>query len=521
MVTSPIFKLTGIDKYERLTIGLCLLVFLILVFISPYHEMGGYGVETDFYGSYALKAKAILSGEHIQWEDHGPGYIFILALFDLIFNDIFTAGKFITIVSTVLFGFFTFKVLSVLFKPRLAFFTVLLLLINILPYSILVSNDMFFAFVVALSIYLIYRKGQISYLNLFWGGLVAGYAYMTRMNAVILPMAVIFSTIFINPERWNWPERVKAIAIFCLSFLIGTSPWLIMNITTYGTPFVSRAHETIGASILSSETATGDFAWDMEKEVISKKYHSITTLIFSNFSEFVIFFTKNIRTYFEWMLIALLGFPAYLFLAPGAVLLFSRINRKQLSYFTIAVFGFLIYCILVFMPRFYIYILSFFLFLVVYFLFYEKIANDDKSFAVKFSLLTKSIFIVTVILLSISSIKALKKNITTEPLELKKISQLLRAKSKESDIMIARKPHLAYLSNMKVVVFPNVDSIEKLIDYAKEKKAAYLLYSDIEAKTRPRLKILQEPDKVPSNLQVFYYQDKPKIIVYKILNYSH
>ena len=74
---------------------------------------------------------------------------------------------------------------------------------------------------------------------------------------------------------------------------------------------------------------------------------------------------------------------------------------------------------------------------------------------------------------------------------------------------------------MKVVVFPDVDSIEKLIDYAKEKKAAYLLYSDIEAKTRPRLKILQEPDKVPSNLQVFYYQDKPKIIVYKILNYSH
>ena len=68
--------------------------------------MGGYGVETDFYGSFAPAAKAMMEGKMELDASYGPGYHLVLILFYSIFNDMFEVGKFVSILSAVLLFYF-------------------------------------------------------------------------------------------------------------------------------------------------------------------------------------------------------------------------------------------------------------------------------------------------------------------------------------------------------------------------------------------------------------------------------
>jgi hypothetical protein len=291
-----------------------------------------------------------------------------------------------------------------------------------------------------------------------------------------------------------------------------------MNIIYYGKPFVSGAHQTIGASFLKQEAPLGDtdFAWTAMKQTVSEKYDSIFSLILGNFQSFIIFFLKNIIPYFQKILLELIKFPGYLFFAPGVVLLLSKINKIQLTYFLIPVLGFLIYCIVSFDLRFYIYIAVFLLFFVVYFLFYENFSHNNISFKSRFNLISKIFFIITIFFLSKESFNEMKANITAEPLYLLKIADTIKHDAQNSDIIFARKPHLGYFSHIKTELLPDLDSAELLLQYAKAKGVKYLFYGITEAKARPKLNMLQEPEKLPAAFQLIYAQDFPKAFLYKL-----
>jgi 4-amino-4-deoxy-L-arabinose transferase-like glycosyltransferase len=516
MKLTQYFDLHKFDNYEKLILLLCLFFLVVLILLSSFHEIAAWGVETDFYGAYSNYAKEMVAGEPYRGTDHGPGYVFILAIFYLIFGDVFVAGKVVTIISSTLFIFFTFQTIKVLFNSKLAFFTVLLLAIIIFPFSILASNDMFFAFIISLSIFLIFRNGKVSSANLLWGGIVSGYAFMTRMNGLILLLAVFTTVLLINPENWNWKKRLKQTMIYGLCFFATASPWFIMNFINYGSPLASlEAHKTIGASMLGQENESGDFAWGAETEAVGKKYNSLTSLVLKNAPNFTKYFIKNILNHFQKLLLMVLSFPAYLFFLPGILLLLSKINRSQLSYFAFAIFGFLIYCVLVFVARFYIYVLALFLLPIVYFLFYQNY-SENKSFQQKLAILNKIFLGVIILFLLKTSIFEMKRNITSEPLYLINAAKVLKNESNSSDIVLARKPHLAFLSERKVELFPDVESLDQLISHAKEKSADYIFYGVKEKEARSQLIFLQDPEAVKTSLQLIYSQTHPEIYLYKV-----
>ena len=505
-----------IDVYEKYTIGCCLIFIIVLLILSHFHEIAGYPMETDFYGAYAYRAKALLDGSPIKWEDHGPGYFIALAIFCLLIGKMFTAGKLISIISAGLFIYFSYKTLSTLFDSKLSFFSIIILLILIFPFSILVSTDIFFAFLFSLSLFLIFRKNKITNSNLFWGAIIAGFAYMTRLNAIVLPMSVCFFIIFINPEKWNLNQKLKGISIFCFTLLLTASPWLIYNTLYRGSPFAAETYKTIGPSVISSETADGDFSWTEEKVMISQKYNSLLSFLIANLKSFFLYFLKNIPRHLRGLLHDLIHFPAYLFVAPGTIFLLSNIKKRQLSFLIFSFFGYLIYCTMRYSFDFFFYILPIFCFTIVYFLFNNEISTN-KKFMAKFSLINKIAFIITITFLLKTSITSIKTKITTEPIELLEVAEVLKKECKESDVLIARKPHLGYFTNMKVVVIPNVNTIDELLSYADSTNASYLLYSSLEAETRSKLKILQTPEKLPPNFQLKYADDKTKTYAYKLI----
>ena len=115
-------KLTLYDKLAFVASGLML---LLLLGLGHFHKMGGYGVETDFYWAYAPDAQNILEGKTPQEPGVGPGYALVLAAFNLVFHDWFLSGKLISILSAIVGGFFTFKMISAVFNQRVALFTMI------------------------------------------------------------------------------------------------------------------------------------------------------------------------------------------------------------------------------------------------------------------------------------------------------------------------------------------------------------------------------------------------------------
>ena len=508
-------KIKNIEYYDKLAIGLFLFNFIVLLLLSHFHEMGGYDVETDFYGSYAIEAKNILEGKGYEDPYHGPGYPCLLALGSLVFHDMFITGKNISIISGLLFGIITYKIIKSIFDSRLAFFTTLILIINILPYPVLASSDIFFACVATLSIYFIFKSYQLSPLNLILGGLVAGYAYLTRYDAIFLVLSFVFSIFFINPEKINWKQRFKNVFIFCSSFFIVIFPWLTINYIKHGNPFFNLAYLNIASNFYDIKGV----CINESHHAASEKFTSFTDVFFHDPIRFFVGFINNIYYgHFQNLLFNVLRFPLYLLVVPGAVIFIHKSNKSQLSFITFPVFGFLLLCLSLFHVRYYLVFLPFFILLSIYFIFYCRDSYEKGNIFIKklFSFSSLSLIIILFFLLP-ASVEETKKYINTEPTELLEISQILREKTNPSDIIIARKAHLGYLSQVRSIYFPEVNSLDELIKYARKNKATFLLYSNVETEFRPQLKFLLEPDKVPQNLKIFYQQNNPKIMLYRIL----
>lgn len=508
-------KIKNIKSYDKLAIGLFLLNFLILLLLGRSHEMGGYDVETDFYGSYAIEAKHILEGKSYGDPFHGPGYPCVLALGSLLFHDMFLTGKIISIISGLLFVIFTYKVIKNIFNSRIAFFTILILLINILPYPVVVGTDIFFAFIVTLSIYFIFKNHRLSNLNLILGGLVAGYAYLTRYDAIFLILSFVFSICLINPEKISWRQRFKNVFIFCSAFFIVVLPWLIITYIRHGNPLFNLTYLNMASNFYDIRGVSTSESLN----AASEKFGSFQDVFFYDPIRFIIGVINNAYYgHFQNILFKVLRFPLYLLIVPGTIIFFQKSNKNQLSYFTIPVFGFLFLSLSIFHERYYLPFLPFFIFLSLYFIFYCKDSFEKNNTLIKKLLSFSSLSLVTILLFLLpASFEETKKYISTEPTELFEISQILREKANPSDVIIARKPHLGYMSQVKSIYFPEVSSLDELLKYAKENKATFLLYSNIETELRPQVKILLEPDKVSQNLKIFYQKNNPKMMLYRIL----
>src|SRR5215470_18053476 len=90
---------------------ICLIHLLTLVYLARQHPFGNYATETDFYHLYAPDAERLASGQFPQNTYQGPGYPAALALVAKLAGmsgDLFTAGKWLSVVCAVLCGLLVF-----------------------------------------------------------------------------------------------------------------------------------------------------------------------------------------------------------------------------------------------------------------------------------------------------------------------------------------------------------------------------------------------------------------------------
>ncbi|MFQ5601724.1 MAG: ArnT family glycosyltransferase [bacterium] len=502
-------KLLPDGNYEKLAWIVSCFMLLFLLFVSQFHRMGGYGVETDFYWAYAPDAQNILEGKMPEEPGVGPGYALVLALFNIIFNDWFTAGKMVSIFSTILGGYFTFKMIQKVFDEKIAFYTMILWQVTVLPFAIVASTDMFFAFLVAVAIYFFFRSEELDLKNLILSAGFMGYAYLTRHNAIVLPIAVGIILLLINPYAVNWMQRIKPLLVFTGAFILLYLPWSILLFATGGNAVRSDSYLIIASHFYGRPGIIGS----EDMRLAAQKFDSLKSVIFYDVAYFVKHYLFNLYHHFYDVLTQSLKFPTLLFVGAGGFVLLPKLNKRLWSFLLFPLLSFLMLCLVHYEPRYYLYFIAFFVLFAVYFIFRE---NNQLQNVRKMNLLRGVVFGVTVLFVFVFSLKEIKKTIADEPRELLEMSQFLRQHTVENQTIIARKPHIGFLSNLETVYFPQVNSISELLQFAAQEKADYLFYGEEEAKRRPELLTLLDPQNAPDELEPLLVWEHPKSVIYKL-----
>jgi 4-amino-4-deoxy-L-arabinose transferase-like glycosyltransferase len=510
-----------IKRYDITAIVFCIAILSLGLVIGYFHKVGDFGVETDFYGAYAVQAGNILEGRPYTYQYLPPGYSLLLACVSLVTGDFFVAAKIISAFATGIFGWITYVLLRALFHSRIALASTILLLLALIPYSFLVATDIVGAVAIILPLCILLRRPVLTLNACFLSGILSGVAYLVRTNGLFVILGIVFSLLFINLNQETLGKCLVKVGFFICGVLLITSPWFIYNWQTNGSPLASKVYLQIAAHIYQPG-GTNSGTTHIQ---IASKFHSLGEVVLYNPQKFLLtYLTGILKDNILPLLTQSLSFPAYLFCGSGLLLLlveFSRkredLSRRRLTFFLVCFFGYLLLGLTGFVLRYYFFLFPFLFLLVTYFLFQRYIftaLGDVPFFRIAVS------WILVLILAVSQSIIAYRKtssSIASDPIYLLEIADFLRNRSSPHDIIIARKPHLAYLSGLRRE-FPLAETADDFLLKAREIGARYIVYSDFDASLWPGLKSLRDPSALPKSFKLIYSHKQSHMLLYKIDN---
>lgn len=110
--------------------------------------------------------------------------------------------------------------------------------------------------------------------------------------------------------------------------------------------------------------------------------------------------------------------------------------------------------------------------------------------------------------------------LNSDPKHLLELAEVLKVRSSPDDVIMAIKPHIGYLTNLKVVSAAVADSEDLYDQKTREQKVRYIVYSGHEAKYWEGLKALSDPAHVPKSFRLIYEHGPTETLVYEIQNSS-
>ncbi|HSP87909.1 MAG TPA: glycosyltransferase family 39 protein [Ignavibacteriaceae bacterium] len=494
------------NNFDLAVTSFCFFIFSIALVCGYFHEIGTFGVETDFYGTYAVQAHNILTGKPYTYLHNPPGYPILVAIFSFLTPDLFTAGKIISALSIALIGFINYLIFKILSNEKIAFLSTIFLLITLIPYSFIASTDLPGGAFALIPVLILLSSNKFSIKAFLVIGISCGISYLIRAESIFIIAGIIISVLFVLKNE-NKKEKIFKTGLIIFGFVLITSPWFIYNWKTNGSPFATTAYLQVGLYFYNEK--------GLEKEPELKKIideeKTSPSILLINPAKLVWKYLKNIPSRFEYLFIETFSFPLYLFLGGGIIFFLINLDSKRLSYIIIWLSGFILLGLISFKLRHYFPLIPLLSFLIFYSILNEKTSNivSKKSW----------IILGLSILLILFSIKdAYNKTndfLKSEPKYLFEISEFLKSHSSKGEIIVSRKPHLAYLSGLKHV-FLYENSKEDFYKKAKFINARFIVYSDFEAELWPGLQSLNDPDNLKDMFDLVYYHEPTNTMIYEI-----
>src|SRR5262245_4185910 len=219
-----------------------LIHLLTLAYLARRHPFGNYATETDFYHFYAPDAERLAARQFPQNTFQGPGYpatLAVVAKLAGMSGDLFTVGKWMSVVCAVLCGLLVFVLFARLFSHWVGVGAQLIAVASgeFPQFSINAATDVFFL-LLCLATLVVFTDEQIApFLRVTLGGALAGVVCLTRYNGLFLPAACLIGIMLLDYFKKRWLGRLALSVIFIALFLVVSSPWLIANYKHHGSPF--------------------------------------------------------------------------------------------------------------------------------------------------------------------------------------------------------------------------------------------------------------------------------------------
>lgn len=526
--------------YDRFALGFCSVVLIIALIIGHFHQVGTFGVETDFYGVYAVQAENIMAGRLYTYQHNPPGYCLLLATVSYLTGNTFVAGKVISAFATAIFGWISYLLIKALFNSSIALATTIFLLLFLIPYSFVAATDVVGALAIIIPLWIFLRDRVLTFNSCFLSGVFAGIAYLIRANAIFVGVGIGFCLLFFNLDRKSLPKRFTKLIVFTAGILLVTLPWLIYNWQINGNPFASTAYFQIAAHFYHPQGDEYVTSW-ME---MSAKFHSLLEIILYNppqlLSKYIpdiLFFNIRdllipsfVRDTFQYPTYLLIMALPLLLIMGGFFLLIRdllqgdrdylqiRLRKKRSIFLLVYLLGYLILGLVGFRLRYYLFIFPLIFCLNIYPLFARQIVTKKRSIEFRKIYLTWLLVIILALPLVGAAYLGSRSIIASEPRYLLEIAEFLKQYSDvDRDlVMIARKPHLAYLAGLKAE-FPLAKTADEYLVKAKEIKANYIVYSNYEAELWPGLKALSNPQAITKHFKLIYQDRASNTLIYKII----
>lgn len=522
---SEFFRIKNEKTYKYLPFAVIGFYFLFMLIISlVYHQIGDYGVETDFYEGMVYEAKELLKGNLIVEGYKGPLYPIVLAIFGFIFGDYFRLGIIIAVTSASIFLYFSFRTLLKIFGFEVAFGSILLILSNsiFIQYSYSAGTDLFFCALAIISIHFLVKGDYLKNSYIFLAGLFASLAFLTRTNGLFLPTAAIVGFLILKFSSKKFSELFKHTLIYLAGFLLLNIPWSIYKYIKTGDFFYDRNFTNTAWELYGK----GKMSWDYWQNVESLKFNSFKDVIFRDpiyFAQEILI--KNFYEHFISDLDKLLSVPFAIFLVIGIIFLFKRKYLKNEAFFFANIF----FAFLILLPAFYSERFSLFLLIgystiVLLFLKHKFIENINFG-----SIKAGQIIFAIIFLWSVYDAYTYNsKQIDIGPKEILMISQQVPDSVKvEENIVVARKPQIGYYLNMTYRKFIYVTTYDSLINWMKNINAKYFFVSAFEVNTllsytnnrseQEKFYYLIDPTIPKSDLEVVTYTVDPPSVLYRLI----
>ncbi len=512
---------------DHIILVFCLTTCLLALFIGSFREVGAFGVESDFYEVYAVQAENLLAGGFYTYEHNPPGYCLLLAAITFLTGNTFMAAKLISAFATGFLGWISYLLLKTLFGYKIAFTSTIFLLLTLIPSSFLAATDVVSAAVLNLAFYLFLRQPFLSLNNCFWLGFAAGSAYLMRGNAIFVSVGVTFCLMFINFDQITWQKRLVKTAIFISGVFIITSPWFIYSWKVNGSAFASTAYLQVAAHFFHPQ----DDEFITNVQAMRSHFHSFSEVLLYNPPKLIARYLQDVlflnipKLFLPKSLIDNLSFPIYqlvlaiplLFVLTGLFFLLKdtrqkkdRLAQKRIALLLLNLLGYLLLGLVGFHRRYYLFLFPLIFTLIIY----PFVISPVKTRL--YRLVFNWIFIIhLVFVLSAATYIETKLILVSEPKYLLEIAAFLKTHSLPNETIIVRKPHLAYLANLKAE-FPLATNASDYLEKAREFNVSYIVYSDYEATLWKGLESLSNPKILPSKFKLIYTHPLTNTLIYEI-----
>ena len=312
------------------------LSFFIIIFSIAFSQ-NNFMKDGDFF-AFAIQGEQILFGdkEGVKFMTGPPTGAVMYALFNLLFDDFFTTGKIVALLSGTGIVFFSYYIIRNIFGHKIAIVGQLLVAftpkIDVL--SIQTVNELPPIFFVIAALYFGTKK-DLKFLDIIIVGSLIGVACLFRYQAIIVLFGfMVFMLIRSKKIRINLFHA----AVLGIFFIIAFSPLLIHNYTTHGVLIdASGNYELINKSKYQTPDWTEKLKIEYQRETPSNFFID-PDLFFKNYFYNIFYHNPDKLFHFNSIsnisIIPTIPFLGFIIFAGGLIYL-SKIKLNKITIITL------------------------------------------------------------------------------------------------------------------------------------------------------------------------------------------